>query len=871
MAIATIIGAVAFESTATASTTPASFADGIHRVGTDVAPNTYVANLQDGVCFVSITDVDQEVRNPTFIGRAIITLSERDAVVETSKCGEWTPRGDRVTGGLATQFSEGMYQVGVDIRPGIYRADGNDGRCFWFTISDFDHRPALDNLITWWKVGEPVVEIPRDTVGFYSVRCGTWDERLGESATEPMLEFGDGSYLVGLDIAPGVYAADAGEGMCNWFRTAPFGETEPNNSGGYVSAGRQIARVLSTDAGFYSHGCGTWEPLKQDGSDSQRAETIGTGTVAIGTEVQPGVYFADAINNRLCRWFALRDFAGRPVDIVASGNGVLRAIVELPTNIVGFRSVDCGTWTMVENADRIEAADRFADGEHIVNVHISPGIYSSPGPTAGRCVWRRISGFSGSTSEQIAVRYPVGRNIAEISDKDAIFESFGCGKWEMFTFDNEMQFVESFEHGTWAVNLEIEPGTYVSTVPDGRTCFWSRLSAFTGEPKHFVATDLAVGHLVTTVQHYDAGFYSDGCGTWKLVSEAAGLTSDNSNAEFDDGVYIVGRDVVADTYIASGIEGEICFWSRLTGFDGDPFNRMNTYASDGQAIATILASDTGFRSFGCGTWRHIVERQKTSKFSDGTFEVGVDVEPGTYIATDATHATCRWRRLSDFTGTTGNILETIASGQKIVTIRDTDIGFASFGCGEWNTFVASDAPKIEMLPNRFSSGSYVIGSHIKPGTYYAVPHHGGGCRWSKVKGFTGDPSEVISKGGSDNRWVVTINTNDAGFVTHGCGIWRNVEVALKIGPFSEFYDGVHRVGIDIIPGTYVANVPTQPFIDGQPVRGCRWRTVSEFGHTVADVTATGGGRGRVEVTLTDSDIGFVSDGCGEWRKRDSQQ
>ncbi len=866
-----LLGGIAgFASEADAAIGPSDFADGTHRVGIDIAPGTYVAEIESGICSVGITDIDEETRNPTFIGRAIVTITSSDNVVETSSCGIWKPRFDRVSEPPSIRFEEGMHEVGVDIRPGIYTSTSNDGRCVWFTVDDFMHQPASSNLITWWKTGEPIAEIKPDSAGFYSIRCGTWNRRDAGFAEEPLTHFGDGSYLVGIDIAPGTYIADAGNGFCDWFRTAPFGDTSPDNSGGYVSKGRQVATIFASDTGFHSDGCGIWRPLEPANVDAVPDGVIGVGTLIVGSDVNPGVYFADAAENRYCRWFTLRGFAGRPADIIASGTGVVRGIVELTPETVGFRSVDCGSWTSLSNATNLEAHKTFGEGEHIVNVHVAPGTYVSPGDEQGRCWWRRLSDFDGSDAAQLAVRNPVGRNITQITPHDAVFESFGCGDWEVFDPVKDRDLREMFGRGTWAVESEIPAGTYFADVPEGSTCFWSRLSGFDGEPSAFVTSELAVGRSITTVQSFDVGFYSDGCGDWKLVPNVSDFKNVARNTKFDDGVYIVGRDIAPGTYVSSVIEGEICFWSRLTGFDGDPFKRLNIYASEGQAIATILPSDAGFRSFGCGEWNPLRESTRMMPaFSDGTYEVGVDIDPGTYIVSDAQRSTCKWRRLSDFTWTSGTIVETKASGQKIVTIRDTDVGFATYGCGEWNVFVAEGSGPVEPPPSRFSGGSYVVGVHIEPGTYYSVPRRGGGCRWRRVSGFSGDSDETIAEGESDDRWIVTIEADDVGFVTHGCGLWRNIEIALKIGPYSDFEDGVRRVGADIVAGTYASNVSIEPFIDGYPVPKCKWWKVTGFSHDQREVTASGGGRGRIEVTLTESDVGFVSTDCGHWTRETS--
>lgn len=73
---------------------------------------------------------------------------------------------------------------------------------------------------------------------------------------------------------------------------------------------------------------------------------------------------------------------------------------------------------------------------------------------------------------------------------------------------------------------------------------------------------------------------------------------------------------------------------------------------------------------------------KTS-FSDGTFLINKDIQPGTYRNT-AGYDSCYWVRLS---GTSGSFDEILAngnpSGQAIVTIQTTDNAFTSQRCGTW--------------------------------------------------------------------------------------------------------------------------------------------------------------------------------------------
>ena len=884
LALPAIIASFADAKTASADTANAAFADGSHIVGQDITPGTYVAEIEQGICRVAITTIDDDQRQPTFLSRAIITISNDDNIVETTGCGDWRPRTPTDRQNITRQFGEGAHEIGVDMPTGIYTADGNDGRCLWFNLNDFSHHPDLNQQFTWWKVGKPVVHLSKDHVGFYSIRCGTWSLRETTQNEKPLTQFADGSHLVGIDIAPGVYVADTNDAFCNWFRTAPFGGANSDNSGGYRSQGSQIAEILPTDTGFYSDGCGIWKPFADQDIQSEPTTVIGAGTHAVGIDIHPGAYVAEATDGQLCRWFFLSGFAGRASDIATSGVGVLRGITEIPATVAGFRSIGCGEWSMIQNSPTTQTTTAFGDGEHVVNVHIKPGIYLSPGPATGRCSWRRITSYAGASADHVAVRNPVGRNIAEITENDAIFKSFGCGTWQPFDPSTQMDNLTSFNRGTWAINYEVVPGTYTAQAPDGSTCFWSRLSAFTGEPEDFATTNNSVGHTVMTVHHFDTGFYSDGCGSWTVVTPESSEPDPKPKTEFQDGTYINHRQVAPGTYIADGIDGEVCFWSRLTGFDGDIFNRINLYASAGQAIATILKTDQGFRSFGCGTWQRLEEYEHevppaainadessdghsiTSDFSDGTYRIGIDIDPGTYIASGSNQTRCRWRRLSDFTWTSGVTHEAVASGNKIVTLKHDDIGFASLGCGEWALLDVGSIERPETPPTRFGGGSYLVGIHIEPGTYYAVPPPHGNCRWSRVTDFTGDPSDTLASGLSSDRWVVTIDPEDIGFVTIGCSLWRNINIALAIGPFEKFDDGVYRVGEDIVPGTYVTDVPNQPFIGGRPVPSCKWERLAGFSHTHSHVIESGGGKGKIEVTISEADVGFQAQGCGEWRK-----
>ena len=70
----------------------------------------------------------------------------------------------------------------------------------------------------------------------------------------------------------------------------------------------------------------------------------------------------------------------------------------------------------------------------------------------------------------------------------------------------------SFGDGTMKVGSHIQPGTYRASGVAGRSCYWARLSDFTGSLDGIIANSLSTN--VVTISPSDVGFTSSNCGTW---------------------------------------------------------------------------------------------------------------------------------------------------------------------------------------------------------------------------------------------------------------------------------------------------------------------------------------------------------------------
>jgi ABC-type Fe3+-hydroxamate transport system substrate-binding protein len=68
---------------------------------------------------------------------------------------------------------------------------------------------------------------------------------------------------------------------------------------------------------------------------------------------------------------------------------------------------------------------------------------------------------------------------------------------------------------------------------------------------------------------------------------------------------------------------------------------------------------------------------------DGTYEVGVDVRPGTYVSATPDSGNCYWARLTSGDGIDNIIDNSNSSGRSLVTIKASDKLFESSGCSDW--------------------------------------------------------------------------------------------------------------------------------------------------------------------------------------------
>jgi hypothetical protein len=181
--------------------------------------------------------------------------AEADDVVDSNEEAEEAgePESEPESASEPAGFGNGTYTVGQDIDPGTYRSEGSS-MCYWARLSGFSGE--LDDIIANGNAST-ILTIDSGDEGFETSGCGTWLAVAETAPATPETTFDDGTYQVGVHIAPGRYRADgAADDLCYWARLSDFS----HELDGIIANGNNptTIEIADGDAGFETSGCGVW-------------------------------------------------------------------------------------------------------------------------------------------------------------------------------------------------------------------------------------------------------------------------------------------------------------------------------------------------------------------------------------------------------------------------------------------------------------------------------------------------------------------------------------------------------------------------------------------------------------------------------------
>lgn len=163
-----------------------------------------------------------------------------------------------IAGSLA---GDGTFQVGTQVQPGLYRSSSSD-LGYWERLSGAGG--TLDEILANDNVnGQSYVQIASTDAYFRTSRMDRWVPVNPATPGPQATTFaGDGTFMVGVDIAPGTYQTTSVD-MGYWARlSGASGMLDDILANDNTSAGSQvIVTILPTDKFFHTSSMGTWTKI----------------------------------------------------------------------------------------------------------------------------------------------------------------------------------------------------------------------------------------------------------------------------------------------------------------------------------------------------------------------------------------------------------------------------------------------------------------------------------------------------------------------------------------------------------------------------------------------------------------------------------
>ncbi|MBK9741176.1 MAG: DUF4190 domain-containing protein [Actinobacteria bacterium] len=233
------------------------FEDGDWIVGSDFPAGTYTLIDEPSFCYWGIyeagTNQENIIANDNVTGGHPTVVLKEGQEFTSSDCGAWATD---IPAALATEFGDGVWKVGRDLKPGTYTLIDEPSACYWGIYKSGSNSQKIianDNV----NGGHPTVVIKKG-MDFASNDCGTWASSIPAALAT---EFGDGVWTVGRDIKPGKYRlTEAVIGNCYWgiYKSGSNGQNILSND--IVDSGRPFV-TLKKATDFASSDCGSWAPM----------------------------------------------------------------------------------------------------------------------------------------------------------------------------------------------------------------------------------------------------------------------------------------------------------------------------------------------------------------------------------------------------------------------------------------------------------------------------------------------------------------------------------------------------------------------------------------------------------------------------------
>ena len=232
---------------------------------------------------------------------------------------------------------------------------------------------------------------------------------------------GNGTFTVGVTIAPGRWESQGTFSSCYWERLGAAQNILDNHFG---FAGGTVT-IQPSDHQVVFNSCGTWEYVEGRPIvlEADAISPKSDGFYTVGIEIATGRWESTGAGGS-CYWERRDSFQGVIDNHFGSAGGTVT--VQASDYEVNFNG--CGTWVYLEGQSGAPQADPTAprgDGFYTVGAEIATGQWHSTG-AGGSCYWERRD-----VNQNIIDNYFGAAGVTVVvSGSDYEINFNGCGTWE---------------------------------------------------------------------------------------------------------------------------------------------------------------------------------------------------------------------------------------------------------------------------------------------------------------------------------------------------------------------------------------------------------------------------------------------------------
>ena len=150
----------------------------------------------------------------------------------------------------------------------------------------------------------------------------------------------------------------------------------------------------------------------------------------------------------------------------------------------------------------------------------------------------------------------------------------------------------------------------------------------------------------------------------------------------------------------------------------------------------------------------------------GTLLVGIDIEPGVFVAQATKDVHCTWQRLNSLREDPNSIIAVEEhEGLFYVEILAEDLAFET----TCRLMPIESVPARAELLKSVPAGMYMVGRDIAPGLYRGEASAVSSCTWQRLNGLSGDLADVTSSVTPSGQYFVVVTSSDRA-VEFGCPV-----------------------------------------------------------------------------------------------------